>query len=153
VPAKPAGMALIALRVVSLGKRNVCAYFLIDYCINSNLNPLIMKKVFSLIAVIVASLLVFSFSLTPDTEEIVITITADKATKFDMFQDSKTTKGLKTPYEIRLKSTDSHFIFRSQNTKSTLKIEAKKKGAELYASWPVTVLLIKGDKLTTFGID
>lgn len=112
-----------------------------------------MKKLFSVAAILCASMLIFSFTSASDEDEIIITVTADKSTKFDMFQDSKTTKGLKTPYEIKLKSTDSHFIFKSQNSKSKLKIEAKKKGAELSASWPVTVLLIKDDKLTSFGID
>jgi hypothetical protein len=112
-----------------------------------------MKRILSVAAIIFVSLMILSFTANPVDEDIIITVTADKPTKFDMFQDSKTTKGLKTPYEIRLKSTDSHFIFKSQNSKSKLKIEANKKGAELYASWPITVLLIKGDKLTTFGIE
>jgi hypothetical protein len=113
-----------------------------------------MKRILSLAAIIfIPLMMIFSFTTNPGDDEIIITVTADKTTKFDMFQDSKTTKGLKTPYEIRLKSTDSHFIFKSQNSTSKLKIEAKKKGAELYASWPITVLLIKGDKLTTFGIE
>jgi hypothetical protein len=112
-----------------------------------------MKKRLLTTIVILTSLIIFSFKTTTDNEEIIITVSADKQTTFDMFQDSKTVKGLKTPYQIKLKSDESRFIFKSKNPKTSLKIEAKKKGAKLSATWPITVLLIDGDKLTTFGID
>ena len=104
-----------------------------------------MKKTFLTTIIILTSLIIFSFKTTTDNEEIIITVTADKlATTFDMFQDSKTIKGLKTPYQIKLKSDDSRFIFKSKNPKANLKIEARKKGAALSASWPITVLLVAG---------
>jgi hypothetical protein len=112
-----------------------------------------MKKTLLTTIAILTCAIIFSFTTNTDNDEIVITVSADKPTKFDMFQNSKTSKGLTTPYEIKLKSDDSRFIFKSKNSKTNLKIQAKKKGAELSATWPITVLLIDGDKLTTFGID
>jgi hypothetical protein len=112
-----------------------------------------MKKALLTTIVILTSVIIFSFTTKTDNDEIVITVNADKPTKFDMFQNSKTTKGLTTPYEIKLKSEDSRFIFKSKNGKTNLKIQAKKKGAELSATWPITVLLVDGDKMTTFGIE
>jgi hypothetical protein len=99
-----------------------------------------MKKTLLTTIIILTSVIIFSFTTKTDNEEIIITVTADKPTKFDMFQNSKTSKGLTTPYEIKIKSDDAKFIFKSSNSKSKLKIQAKQKGGELSATWPITVL-------------
>ena len=115
-----------------------------------------MKKLLLTIAVVLASMLIWSFATPPDGDEITISITADKPTKFDMFQHSstvKSAKGLTTPYEIKLNSTDSKFIFKSSDQKATLKMEAKGGGGSVSASWPIIVLLIDGRTKTTFGMD
>jgi uncharacterized protein YxeA len=112
-----------------------------------------MKKTLLTTIAILTCVIIFSFTVNTENDEIIITVSADKPTKFDMSQNSKTSKGLTTPYEIKLKSDDSRFIFKSNNSKTNLKIQAKKKGAELSATWPIAVLLIDGDKMTTFGID
>jgi hypothetical protein len=71
-----------------------------------------------------------------------------------MFQDSKTTKGLTTPYEIKVKTVEGKFIVKSIKLKSSLKIKVEKDNKpRLTAEFPITVVLIDNDKLTTFGID
>lgn len=114
-----------------------------------------MKKTTLTILVIVTSAIIFSFTTKNENKgEIKITVTADNQTTFDMFQDSKTTKGLTTPYEIKVKTVDGKFIFKSTELKSSLKIKVEKNSkTRLTAEWPITVILIENDKLTTFGID
>lgn len=87
-------------------------------------------------------------------DEVKITITADKKTNFDMFHDSEVLKGLTTPYEMKFNRTDSRFIFKSQKSKSNLKIkvEVNNKTA-LTAEWPITVLLITNGSYSTFGME
>ena len=101
------------------------------------------------------SVIIFSFTARNENEgEIKITVTADKQTTFDMFQDSKTTKALTTPYELKVKTVDGKFIFKSTKLKSSLKIKVEKDNkTRLTAAWPITVVLVDNDKLTTFGID
>ena len=71
-----------------------------------------------------------------------------------MFQDSKTTKGLTTPYELKVKTVDEKFIFKSTKLKSSLKIKVEKDNKTRFTeAWPITVVLVDNDKLTTFGID
>lgn len=105
--------------------------------------------------VVLTSIILFSFTTTHDNaSEITITVTSEKQRTFDMFQDSKTTRGLTTPYEIKVKTTDGRFIFRSAKSKSSLKIKVERDGrTALTAEWPITVVLIDNDKLTTFGMD
>jgi len=111
-----------------------------------------MKKTILTTIIILTSAIIFSFRTTSDNEEIIITVSADKQTTFDMFQDSRVVKGLKTPYELKINS-DSKFIFKSKNSKSSLKMQARKKGGSVMGSWPIIVLLINGDSMSTFGID
>ena len=105
--------------------------------------------------VVLTSIILFSFTTTHDNaSEITITVTSEKQRTFDMFQDRKTTRGLITPYEIKVKTTDGRFIFRSAKSKSSLKIKVERDGrTALTAEWPITVVLIDNDKLTTFGMD
>ena len=114
-----------------------------------------MKSTALTIFVILTSAIIFSFTPRNENEdEIKITVTADKQTTFDMFQDSKTTKGLTTPYEIKVKTVDGKFIFKSTKLKSSLKIKVEKNGkTRLTAEWPITVVLLDSEELTTFGMD
>src|SRR6267142_801149 len=113
-----------------------------------------MKKTILIFGLILTWVATLSFRSTTETDEIRITVTADRKTEFDMFQDSKVIKGLMTPYEIKTTTTDSRFIFRSKELKSSLNIKVEKGGkTRLTADWPITVVLIDKDKLTTFGID
>jgi hypothetical protein len=112
-----------------------------------------MKKTVLITVIILTSALVFSFTEKHNIDEVIITITSDKPAKFDMRQDSVVVKGLTTPHEIKLRSTNSRFIFKSTTPKANVTIEAKKKGAKITASWPITVLLINENELSTFGID
>jgi len=114
-----------------------------------------MKKKAMTILVILTSVIILSFKgINENEREYTITVTADKQTTFDMFQNSKTTKGLTTPYEIKVKTTDGKFIFKSNKLKSSLKIKVNEgTKTRLTAEWPITVVLLDNDQLTTFGID
>lgn len=112
-----------------------------------------MKKTLLAAGALLVCVMLFSFTANTDADEIVITVTADKPTKFDMFQNTKVVKGLTTPYELKLQSDDARFIFKTKNLKTNLKIEARKKGASVSATWPITVLIVSGSRLTTFGMD
>ena len=87
-------------------------------------------------------------------DEVKITVTADKKTTFDMFDGSKgVVKGLTTPYEMKFSRTDSHFIFKSLNPKTSLKIKVEMNNKETVAAdWPITVLVITNSSCTTFGM-
>lgn len=94
-----------------------------------------MKKFVLIPALILAVIMIVSFipnSDADDTEELVIKVTADKVTKFDMFkyanpESPKTIKGLKTPYEFVVKTMDGKFIFKSKNSRAEIKVEVKSK--------------------------
>ena len=87
-------------------------------------------------------------------DEVKITVTADQKTTFDMFQSSHgVVKGLTTPYEMKFSRTDSHFIFKSLNPKTSLKIKVEMNNKETVAAdWPITVLVITNGSCTTFGM-
>ena len=89
-----------------------------------------------------------------DPAETTITISSDRPTRFDMYQnqDFKTLKGLSTPYTFTLKTSNAKFIFKQQELRS-LKIKVERNNAVLTADWPITVLIIDNDKLETFGIN
>ena len=113
-----------------------------------------MKKIILAIAVILTSVAIFSFTKkNKNTDEITITVTADKQTKFDMFQDDKITKGLITPYEFKTNYYEHDFIFKSVGANSHFKINVTSKDSKMTADWPVTVLLIRNEKWSIFGID
>jgi hypothetical protein len=114
-----------------------------------------MKKYIALITGLIVIAGIFSFKgIGVDESEITVTVTSDKPEKFDMFRDVKITKGLTTPHEFKFRKSDSKFIFKSAKAKSTLKIDVKENGkTRVQADWPIIVLLIDGEKLTTFGMD
>jgi hypothetical protein len=113
-----------------------------------------MKKIASIILLMLAPVLIFSFATTTDDEsEIKITVTADKQTKFDMFQDSRIIKGLTTPYEFKVKTSEGRFIFKSAKLKSSLKVNVQRGNGGVIGEWPITVVLINGDRVSTFGMD
>src|SRR5436190_13643007 len=99
-----------------------------------------MKKTASIILLMLAPVLIFSFaSATEDSDEIRISVTADEQTTFDMFQNSQTIKGLKTPYDLTVKTAESKFIFKSVGLTSGLKIKVEKYNKTvLTAEWPIT---------------
>ena len=86
-------------------------------------------------------------------DEVKITVTADKKTTFDMFHINQVVKGLTTPYEMKFNRADSHFIFKSHNAKTNLKIKVELNNqTTLTAEWPITVVLITNSSFTTFGM-
>lgn len=116
-----------------------------------------MKKSILILFAVLTSVFIFTSFANPDNEtEFKITVTADKVTKFDMFHNSGTTKGLKTPYELIVKTSDEQFIFKSDKLKSNLKVKveaAKPNKRSMIGEWPIVVILIENDKITTFGLD
>ncbi|MEO5599309.1 MAG: hypothetical protein ABIR06_00135 [Cyclobacteriaceae bacterium] len=112
------------------------------------------KKALTILVVLTTVILLSFTTANVSISEIKITVTSEKQRTFDMFQNSRTTKGLTTPYEIKLKTIDGKFIFKSTKLKSSLKIKVERDGkTALTAEWPIIVVLIDNDKLTTFGID
>ena len=117
-----------------------------------------MKKTILTTATVLLCFIIFSFKTNENKTETTITVTSDKPTTFDFYQnlnskEVKNLKGLKTPYQIKLSTSDGKFIFRQSGTESKLKIEFKKNKTKLTADWPVTVVLIENETLTTFGMD
>ena len=113
-----------------------------------------MKK-FILITLILAALSTYAIVQARQfQDEVKITVTADKKTTFDMFDDSQgVVKGLTTPYELKFSRTDSHFIFNSLKPKANLKIKVEMNNKEtVTADWPITVLVITNGSCTTFGM-
>jgi len=90
--------------------------------------------------------------MSDETNDVKITIQSDKPIEFDLLMDSKTTRGLTTPYELVVTETDSKMIFKSRHENSVLKIKVQRKKTVLTSDWPITVLLIEKDKLSSFGI-
>jgi hypothetical protein len=116
-----------------------------------------MKKLLLLLSVALATLFIYAFvANSGDVQEYKITVTADQAKTFDMFHNSIVAKGLKTPYELVLKTTDEQFIFKSRNPETLLKVKVeveKPNKRTVTGEWPVVVLLVDKDKITTFGMD
>src|SRR5688500_18008516 len=104
-----------------------------------------MKKIV-VITLILATLSMYTIVQGDNIQdEVKITVTADKKTTFDMFHNSKgVLKGLTTPYEMKFTRTDSRFIFKSQKTRTNLKIKVELNNqTALTADWPITVLVVK----------
>lgn len=114
-----------------------------------------MRKLIWTTMAVLASALIFSFSHNRvEADKITVTVTADKPTTFDMYCNQSTKKGLKTPYELTLSAAEAKFIFRTQSSANPVKISMRNGyGGSLTANWPVTVVLIDRDMMTTFGID
>jgi hypothetical protein len=107
------------------------------------------------ICVVLLAGLVTSFTYKiKNSNEVVITVTAGIPTAFDMLQNDKTLKGLSTPFEMRIPSSENKFIFKSKDAKSALKITIERGiNTEIAADWPITVVLIDADKISSFGIN
>lgn len=113
-----------------------------------------MKKVISISLFLISCIAFFSFKATDDNKaEIRVTVTAEQVTSFDMLRNNETVKGLKTPYKFTLKSADEKFIFKSKKAKSDLKVIVNNKESVMTGTWPVVVLLVDDQQLTTFGIE
>ncbi|NJN41648.1 MAG: hypothetical protein HC811_04830 [Flammeovirgaceae bacterium] len=113
-----------------------------------------MKKLMITLSLVLCGLIVSSFLGNENNkDEVVISITAESETIFDMSQNSKTTRGLRTPHEFKMNANDGKLIFKSQNGKSRLNIKVVSDEATLEADWPVTVVIIDGGKWSTFGMD
>jgi|GEM_PF-4205838 len=125
-----------------------------------------MKKIIFIFSIVLMGVVIFSFRpVDNEIDEVKITVTAEKETLFDMFASQaperfeslkpdfvKSKKGLKTPYEFTVTS-NAHFIFKSQDQKTRIKVKAERKGGRVTEELPIVVILLEGEKLTTFGID
>ncbi|MCF6347547.1 MAG: hypothetical protein L3J20_04505 [Flavobacteriaceae bacterium] len=112
-----------------------------------------MKKVILSIMVILAILVTLSFTILDSNNGIMVKITVENPTEFNMVQNGIITKGLITPFEFEFKGNRGNFIFKSNNDKKELKIDVKTKKSGLTAEWGIIVLTIDNDKMTTFGMN
>jgi hypothetical protein len=114
-----------------------------------------MKKI-AIIVLVLVTLSTYS-SVHGDSiqDQITITVTSDKKTTFDMFDSTKgMLKGLTTPYEMKFARTDSRFIFKSQKSKTDLKIKVELDDQTVVtADWPITVLVVTNSSVETFGME
>ena len=115
-----------------------------------------MKKPIFILTVILTSTLLSFIPKNEVAEEITITVTSEKPVKFDMFQgydgSFNRKNGLVTPYELKI-SGDAKFIFKSLEKGTSIKVKAERSGMILTADWSITVLLIEGRQMSTFGMD
>jgi len=113
-----------------------------------------MKRLITILLTLLTVFTAYSIVQGDNIEaEVKITITADEKTTFDMFYNSKVTKELTTPYEVKFKQSDARFIFKSVKSESSLKIKVEKDNqTRLTAEWPIAVLLITEDTFTIFGM-
>ena len=114
-----------------------------------------MKKTIFPILLLLVAALVFSFRNDgPAEEKFTITVTADKPSTFDMLQDGKIERGLTTPYVVKVDAgKDSKFIFKSKSGTTGFHINCEGMKGKLDANWPITVLVISGASVSTFGMD
>ena len=88
-----------------------------------------------------------------NSAKVKITVTASRPTSFDMFQNDKVVKGLSTPYEMKVEAVENKFIFKSSDSKSVLKINIERgKDEKISTDWPVTVVLIDDEKISSIGM-
>lgn len=113
-----------------------------------------MKKILLTLSAVAALLIVFAFSSkTENANEITVTVSAKSETTFDMVQNGQLTKGLKTPYQMKVNADEERLLFKSTNITTVLTVEATGGTTKISASWPITVLLIEDGGMTTFGIN
>ena len=112
-----------------------------------------MRKVILFPFILLLGIAFCSFKAIDNSPEISITVTAKKATSFDMFHNDETIRGLKTPYKVTLKSSDNKFIFKSRKPKSKLKVIVDNDKSVMTGNWSTVVLLVEDQKMTTFGMD
>lgn len=117
-----------------------------------------MKKTFLTLFAALICCIVFSFKADDNKSETTIIVTSDQQATFDFYQnlnskEVRSLKGLKTPYEMRLAVSDGKFIVRQVGSGARLKIEVRRANCKLTADWPVTVVLVKDDQMSTFGME
>lgn len=110
-----------------------------------------MKK--TILYVIGILIILFTLSCTNTDDEKTIKITSENSIEFDMVQNGKTTKGIKTPYEFKFNEEEGNFIFRTKSGKNNMKMSVKDKHGSLTANRNIIVLTIRGYEMTTFGMD
>lgn len=112
-----------------------------------------MKKAILSVIGILAILLTFSFTNSNFENEIVIKITSDNQIEFDMVQNGKITKGIKTPHEFKFVGNEGDFIFKSNKENEELKVNVEDRNGSLSANWEIIVLTIENDNMKTFGMN
>ena len=111
-----------------------------------------MKKTLLSAIAIIAILLSFSFTNANNENETIIKVTSEKSIKFDMLQNGKIIKGIKTPYEFKFNEKIGNFIFKANDGKKQLKLDVVNKNGSLNAKCNIVVLTIENDKMSTFGM-
>ena len=118
-----------------------------------------MKKLALISVVLLSCLVMLSFkSDKSNLQEFTITVTSDKQIEFDMYQSvaenqTSTLTGLKTPYNTTVLVADGRFIFKQKELGNNLQIKFSNNATVLTADWPITVVLVEGNKVSTFGMN
>lgn len=111
-----------------------------------------MKKTILSIIGILCVILLSSSSSTKNETETVITVTSEKEITFNMSQNGKTSKNLKTPYVIKFSELSGHFIFKSNDENCHLKITANKDTHSLTSDGNIIALVIEDKQWSCFGM-
>ena len=85
--------------------------------------------------------------------EVTITVTSEKEITFNMSQNGKTIKNLKTPYIFKFSELSGHFIFKSNDENCHLKITVDKETHSLTADWNIIALIIEKKQMSCFGLE
>ncbi len=117
-----------------------------------------MKKTLVTLFAALICCIVLSFKADDDRSETTILVTSDQPATFDFYQNLNSKevgslKGLKTPYEMKLAVSDGKFIGWQVGSGTRLKIEVRRANNILTADWPATVVLVKDDQMSTFGME
>jgi len=110
------------------------------------------RTILSTIAILCTTLLLLSASKKSDNEA-VITITSEKEITFNMSQNGKTIKNLKTPYVLKFSELSGHFIFKANDENCHLKITVDKETHSLTADWNIIALIIEKKQMSCFGME
>ena len=112
-----------------------------------------MKTMIAFCLVLLVALVTSFTAEVNNSAKVKITVTASSPTTFDMLQNDKTVKGLSTPFEVKVSGIENKFIFKSSDFKSVLKINIERGDDEkISTDWPVTVVLIDDEKISSFGM-
>ena len=111
-----------------------------------------MKATLFSLVTILCSGLMLSFKPINNANEVTVTVTYDRPIEFDMVKDGKVKKSIQTPYEFTI-TGESRMLFKEKEKGTVLKIKVERKNSLITCDWPVTVVLVDGDKITSFGLD
>ncbi|HEY0656039.1 MAG TPA: hypothetical protein VGD65_23050 [Chryseosolibacter sp.] len=112
-----------------------------------------MKTYVAVLLLLFPSVAITSFDHYPATDEMSVLVTSGLPTKFSLYNNGKVVDNLVTPYRLTVKASEGRFIFKALDGLTALKVTAQKSGTKVMGEWPVTVLLVQHEEMSTFGMD